>query len=279
MHISMAFLNPGDGVLIPDPGYPAYKSVSDLLSANVIKYDLKEENGWFPDLNELQHIDLKQVKIMWVNYPNMPTGSKASLKQLESLVEFGIRNNILICNDNPYSFILNENLVSIFNVPKAKTIALELNSLSKSHNMAGWRIGVVVGNQNYIKNILTVKSNVDSGMYLPLQLAAIQALSSPESWYRNLNIEYTNRREMAAKIMNKLNCKFDENQSGMFLWAKIPSDYKDSYQFSDYLLYKYDFFITPGAIFGKNGKNFIRISLASNPGNLKTAIKRLRISN
>ena len=277
MHISMAFLNPGDGVLIPDPGYPAYKSVADLLSANVIKYDLNEENGWFPDLDELQKMNLDKVKIMWVNYPNMPTGTKASLRQLRNLVEFGIKNNILICNDNPYSFILNNQQISIMNIPKAKYIALELNSLSKSHNMAGWRIGIVVGNEKYIKNILKVKSNVDSGMYLPLQLAAIEALNSPASWYENLNKEYLRRREMAVVLLNKLDCVFDENQSGMFLWAKIPQAYENSYDFSDYLLNEYNFFITPGEIFGRNGKKYIRISLAGNPNHLKIALERLTI--
>ncbi|RLD84478.1 MAG: aminotransferase [Bacteroidetes bacterium] len=277
MHISMAFLNPGDGVLIPDPGYPAYKSVADLLSANVIKYDLKEENGWFPDLNELQKLNLEKVKIMWVNYPNMPTGTKASYEQLEDLVEFGIKNNILICNDNPYSFILNDHPISILKVPKAKSIALELNSLSKSHNMAGWRIGIVVGNEKYINNILKVKSNVDSGMYLPLQLAAVEALNSPESWYENLNKEYLKRREMAAELLKNLDCVFDENQSGMFLWAKIPQDYENSYDFTDYLLKEYDFFITPGKIFGENGEKYIRISLAGNPKNLKMALERVTI--
>lgn len=276
MHISMAFLNPGDGVLIPDPGYPAYKSVADLLDAKVIKYDLKEDTGWFPDLEKLQKTDLANVKIMWVNYPNMPTGTKASMEQLKKLVGFGLKNNILICNDNPYSFILNDKPISIFNIPEAKSTALELNSLSKSHNMAGWRIGVVLGHQDYIANILKVKSNVDSGMYLPLQLAAIEALKSPKSWYEDLNKEYTRRRLLAAKIMDKIDCVFDEKQSGMFLWAKIPDAYKDSYEFSDYLLYTYNLFITPGGIFGENGNKFIRISLAGDPENLKTALERLQ---
>lgn len=279
MHISMTFLNPGDGILIPDPGYPAYKSVADLLSANVLKYNLNEENGWFPDLDELQQMDMEKVKMMWVNYPNMPTGTKASLIQLKKLIEFGIKNKILICNDNPYSLILNDYPISIFNVPEAKSIALELNSLSKSHNMAGWRIGVVVGNEKYIKNILKVKSNVDSGMFLPLQLAAVEALNSPGSWYENLNKEYLKRRVTAAEILRNLNCVFDENQSGMFLWAKIPQAYENSYKFSDYLLYKYDLFITPGEVFGKNGEKYIRLSLAGNPDNLKTAMERVRIKS
>ncbi len=279
MHISMAFLNPGDAVLIPDPGYPAYKSVSDLVGAVSISYDLKEENAWFPDLAELEKQDLEKVKIMWVNYPNMPTGTKASLEQLEELVQFGIKNKILICNDNPYSFILNDKPISILSVPSAKSIALELNSLSKSHNMAGWRIGVVVGNEKYISNILKVKSNVDSGMYLPLQLAAVEALNSPKSWYENLNKEYANRRQKATELLHKIDCVFDENQSGMFLWAKIPQTFENSYQFSDFVLHEYDFFITPGNIFGKNGEKYIRISLAGNPENLKIALERVLVES
>jgi len=275
MHISMAFLNSGDGVLIPDPAYPAYKSVANMLGAEVIKYDLKEENNWFPDLDKLRKLDLEKVKIMWINYPNMPTGTKASLKQLEKLVDFAIENEILICNDNPYSFILNDKPVSILNIPKAKNIALELNSLSKSHNMAGWRVGVVVGNQQYISNILKVKSNVDSGMYLPLQLAAVEALNSPKVWYENLNKEYLKRRELAEKILEKINCSFDKKQTGMFLWAKIPKEYKNSYDFSDYLLKELDFFITPGRVFGKNGEKYIRISLAGGIKKLQRALKRV----
>ena len=277
MHISMAFVNPGDGVLVPDPGYPAYKSVADLVGAKVYIYNLKEENNWLPDFDELEQMNLENIKLMWINYPNMPTGAKADYKDLEKIVNFGIKHKILIVNDNPYSFILNNRPVSIFNVPQAKKIALELNSLSKSHNMAGWRIGVVIGNENYISNILKVKSNVDSGMFLPLQLAAVEALNSPQSWYDNLNTEYSKRRKIAEEIMNVLQCNFDKKQSGMFLWAKIPEGYKNSYEFSDYLLYNYHLFITPGGIFGKNGEQFIRISLAGNFDNLKIALERLSV--
>ncbi len=277
MHISMAFINPGDGVLIPDPAYPAYKSVANLVGARVHVYNLKEENAWLPDFEELENMDLENIKLMWINYPNMPTGTKANYEQLEKIVQFGIRHKILIVNDNPYSFILNNQPVSIFNVPEAKQIALELNSLSKSHNMAGWRIGVVVGNEQYISNILKVKSNVDSGMFLPLQLAAIEALNSPQSWYDDLNTEYIKRRKLAEEIMQVLNCRFDKKQSGMFLWAKIPAEYKDAYEFSDYLLYQYHLFITPGGIFGKNGNRFIRISLAGNFEHLKIALERLKV--
>ncbi len=278
MHISMAFVNPGDGVLIPDPGYPAYKSVAELVGAKLYTYNLKEENGWLPDFDELEKLDLEQIKLMWINYPNMPTGTKANYEILEKIVNFGIKHKILIVNDNPYSFILNNKPVSIFNIEQAKHIALELNSLSKSHNMAGWRIGVVVGNEQYISNILKVKSNVDSGMFLPLQLAAVEALNSPQSWYDNLNAEYSKRRKFAEEIMNVLHCTFDAKQAGMFLWAKIPSGYTNSYEFSDYLLYKYDLFITPGGIFGKNGEKYIRISLAGNFENLKIALERLKIN-
>ena len=278
MHISMAFINPGDGVLIPDPGYPAYKSVAELVGAKLFTYNLKEENNWMPDFDELEQMDLEHIKLMWINYPNMPTGQKADYDMLTKIVDFGIKHKILIVNDNPYSFILNNEPVSIFNVPNAKQIALELNSLSKSHNMAGWRVGVVVGSENYIQNILKVKSNVDSGMFLPLQLAAIEALNSSQQWYDDLNAEYAKRRKLAEEIMNVLLCSFDVKQSGMFLWAKVPDKYKDSYEFSDYLLYKYNLFITPGGIFGKNGKKFIRISLAGNIDNLKTAINRLKMN-
>ncbi len=277
MHISMAFVNPGEGVLIPDPGYPAYKSVADLVGAKTHIYNLKEENGWLPDFDELEQMDLKNIKLMWINYPNMPTGTKAGYEALEKIVNFGIKHKILIVNDNPYSFILNNHPVSIFNIPQAKQIALELNSLSKSHNMAGWRIGVVVGNEQYISNILKVKSNIDSGMFLPLQLAAIEALNSPKSWYDNLNSEYSKRRKVVEEIMHVLDCCFDKKQSGMFLWAKIPQGYKNAYDFSDYLLYNYNLFITPGGVFGKNGEQFVRISLAGNFENLKIALDRLKI--
>ncbi|MCF6240731.1 MAG: aminotransferase class I/II-fold pyridoxal phosphate-dependent enzyme [Bacteroidales bacterium] len=278
MHISMAFVNPGEGVLIPDPGYPAYKSVAELVGAKVYIYNLKEENGWLPDFDELEKMDLKNIKLMWINYPNMPTGTKANIKELEKIINFGIKHKILIVNDNPYSFILNNHPVSIFNIPQAKQIALELNSLSKSHNMAGWRIGVVVGNEQYIRNILKVKSNVDSGMFLPLQLAAVEALNSPKSWYDDLNAEYAKRRKVAEEIMDILHCTFDKSQSGMFLWAKVPHGYNNSYEFTDELLYKYDLFITPGGIFGKNGEQFIRISLAGNFNNLKIALNRLKVN-
>ncbi len=276
MHISMAFLNPGDGVLVPNPSYPAYRSVANLVEAKVVEYNLTEENDWLPDFDELEKLDLSKVKIMWVNYPNMPTGKLATVDELKKLVDFGIKHNILICNDNPYSFILNKNQVSIFQVPGAKKIALELNSLSKSHNMAGWRVGVLVGNPELVKYVLTVKSNVDSGMFLPLQLAAVEALNSPSEWYDNLNIQYQKRRLIAYDILNKLNCTFSKEQSGMFVWSKIPDKYNDSYEIADEILSNFGVFITPGKIFGSNGDRYIRISLASKEEDLLEASERIK---
>jgi LL-diaminopimelate aminotransferase len=275
MHISMAFLNPGDGVLIPNPSYPAYRSVAELVEAKVIDFDLKEENDWFPDFDEIEKNDLSKVKIMWVNYPNMPTGTNIGVDKFKKLVEFGLKHNILICNDNPYSFILNTNYTSIFQVPEAKEIAIELNSLSKSQNMAGWRIGALISNPVYVDHVLRVKSNVDSGMFLPLQLAAAKALECGDDWYEDLNVMYKKRRELAEDILNSLQCSFSAEQSGMFIWAKIPEKYVDSFEFTDMLLQKYGIFITPGAIFGSNGNRFIRISLASKDEFLLDAKNRL----
>lgn len=276
MHISMAFLNPGEGVLIPNPSYPAYKSVAKLVGAKVIEYNLIEENGWFPDFTEIEHNDLTNVKMMWVNYPNMPTGQVIKLSQFEKLIEFGLKHNILICNDNPYSFILNKSQLSIFQVPAARQIAIELNSLSKSHNMAGWRVGVMIANQVFVNHVLKVKSNVDSGMFLPLQIAAAHALNSPDTWYSQLNVIYEKRKKTAIKILERLNCIFSLDQTGMFLWAKIPERFMDSYEFSDFVLEKYAMFITPGLIFGSNGSRYIRISLASKEQDLMEAQMRIK---
>ncbi len=276
MHISMAFLNPGDTVLVPNPSYPAYRSVANLVGAKVIEYNLTEKQEWLPNFDELESLDLSKVKIMWINYPNMPTGKLASVNDLKKIVDFGIKHNILICNDNPYSFILNENPISIFQVAAAKENVLELNSLSKSHNMAGWRVGVLVGNPKLIKYVLTVKSNVDSGMFLPLQLAAVEALNSSSDWYDKLNKQYEKRKILACTILNKLNCDYSKNQSGMFVWSKIPSSYKDSFETTDEVLSKFGVFITPGKIFGSNGDRYIRISLASKEEDLLEAKERIK---
>jgi len=276
MHISMAFLNRGDLVLIPNPGYPTYSSVSNLVEAQSISYNLKEELNWQPDFDELEKNDLAKVKLMWVNYPNMPTGANATIELFEKLIAFGKKHNILICNDNPYSFILNDNPLSILQVDGAKDIAIELNSLSKSHNMAGWRIGMIGANPTFIQYILRVKSNMDSGMFKPLQLAATKALGLGNDWYTEVNKEYLKRREFAWEIMNALNCTYDNNQSGMFIWAKIPKHYESSTQLSDDLLKKKHVFITPGSIFGKQGDRYVRISLCAKQLVLKESINRIK---
>ncbi|MFC2120297.1 pyridoxal phosphate-dependent aminotransferase [Bacteroidota bacterium] len=275
LHISMAFLNPGDKVLVPDPGYPAYSSVTKMIGAEIVKYDLKEKNFWYPDLDELNNSDLSGVKLMWINYPNMPTGAPASKEVYEKLIEFGKQNNILICNDNPYSFILNNNPISILSVQGSKDIALELNSLSKSHNMAGWRIGVVMGNKNFIKNIITIKSNIDSGMFLPVQLAGAEALTSSEEWFKELNILYLQRRKIVWEILDSLKATYNKKQNGMFIWAKIPENYNNAVNLSDYILNKARVFLTPGSVFGENGEKYIRISLCTNETKLIEAKNRI----
>lgn len=278
LHISMAFLNPGDGVLVPNPGYPTYSSVSNLVQANVITYDLDENNNWQPDFDALEQMDLSNVKLMWVNYPNMPTGASATTELLEKLVRFGKKHGIVIVNDNPYSFILNENHLSILQIEGAKDICIELNSMSKSHNMPGWRMGVVASNAEFIQWILKVKSNIDSGQFKPLQLAAIAALNNSEEWHREMNINlYKNRRRKAEEIMKTLGCQFDEKQVGMFLWGKIPDTYKDSGELADKVLYEARVFITPGFIFGDKGNRYIRISLCANDAMLQEALERIRL--
>ena len=277
MHISMAFLDPGDEVLIPNPGYPAYEAATKLAGGNVRYYDLTEETGWLPDTGNLEAEDLSRVKIMWINYPNMPTGRKASVEIFSNLVAFARRHCILLVNDNPYSFILNDSPLSIFSAEGSKEIALELNSLSKSHNMAGWRIGMAGGNAAFINAIMKVKSNMDSGMFQPLQAAATEALAAPEEWYRQLNEVYLGRRVIAGEIMDALSCTFERDQAGLFLWGKIPSYYNDAAEMTDALLYDRNVFITPGFIFGSNGNRYIRISLCANEDVLKTALDRVRI--
>ena len=277
--ISLAFLDKGDKVLVPDPGYPTYSSASRLVEAEIVTYDLCEENGWWPDFDALEQMDLEGVKIMWTNYPNMPTGASASEELYARLVDFGRRHRILICNDNPYSFILNDRPLSILAQPGAMECCLELNSLSKAHNMAGWRIGMVAADAEIIAQILKVKSQMDSGMFKPLQLAAVQALAQGKEWFDELNEEYRRRRVLAGEIFDMLGVKYDHNSSGMFLWGKVgksdASEVSSGQLVSDKLLYEAGVFITPGFIFGRNGEDYIRISLCAKPQVLKKAAERI----
>ena len=276
LHISMAFLNSGDGVLIPNPGYPTYSSVSKLVQANVIAYDLDENNNWQPDFEALEQLDLSNVKLMWVNYPNMPTGASATPELFEKLVAFGKKHGIVICNDNPYSFILNDNRLSILQVEGAKEICIELNSMSKSHNMPGWRMGMLASNAQFVEWILKVKSNIDSGQFKPMQMAAIAALNNSEEWHNEMNINlYKNRRHLAEEIMKSLGCTFDPHQVGMFLWGKIPAHYNDSAELADKVLYDAKVFITPGFIFGDKGQRYVRLSLCANEKMLGEALERI----
>ena len=279
MHISMAFLDPGDEVLVPDPGYPTYSAATKLAGGIARVYDLKEGNGWFPDLEAIEASGVEKVKIMWINYPHMPTGARATPELFQHLVDFARRHSILLCNDNPYSFIMNRDHLSLLSVPGARDVALELNSLSKSHNMAGWRVGMVAGNSGFINEILKVKSNMDSGMFQPLQAAAAKALSAPDEWYEQLNEVYRRRRNFAAEIMNALSCTFDPKQAGLFLWGRIPADCFDSIALTEELLQKNHVFITPGSVFGDNGRRFIRISLCATEELLKEALKRITSDN
>ena len=271
--ISLAFLNEGDKVLVPDPGYPTYSSASKLTGAEILTYDLKEENGWQPDFEALENVDLSGVKIMWTNYPNMPTGAPASRELYERLVDFGLKHGIMICNDNPYSFILNDNPLSILAYPRAKECCLELNSLSKAHNMAGWRIGMVAGASDVISEILKVKSQMDSGMFKPLQKAAVEALRQGPEWFEQLNAEYSRRRVLAGDIFDLIGAEYDRNSAGMFLWGKVSGS---GQIVSDKILYEAGVFITPGFIFGRNGESYIRISLCAKPEVLKKAAEKIR---
>ena len=274
MHISLAFLNPGDEVLIPNPGYPTYSSVTNLVGAVPKYYDLTEANGWFPDLKILQSEDLSKVKVMWISYPHMPTGAVATKEQLVKLVAFAMENNILLVNDNPYSFVINEKPLSILAVDGAKEVCLELNSLSKTFNMAGWRVGFVLGGAQHIDAVLKVKSNMDSGMFYGIQKGAITALKSTDEWYQELNKVYTRRRELIFELAKKLNCTYDANAVGMFVWAKLPSGIDSSEAFIDSILYDKNIFITPGTIFGSNGEGYIRFSLCVTEEKIKEAINR-----
>jgi LL-diaminopimelate aminotransferase len=275
LHISMTFLNVGDGVLVPNPGYPTYRSVSNLLRAKVIEYDLLEDDGWYPDFDALEKMDLSGVKLMWVNYPNMPTGGKGSTELFEKLVAFGKKHEIIICHDNPYSFILNDKPMSILSVPGAKDICIELNSLSKSHNMSGWRMGMLSSNAQFVKWVLKAKSNIDSGQFKPMQLATVAALSNSDEWHTDMNRIYAERRVWAEKIMDLLNCRYDKSQVGLFVWGKLPDEVSGSEEFINDILYKANVFITPGFIFGSNGERFIRISLGSSVDLIKEAYRRI----
>lgn len=276
LHVSMTFLNQGDSVLIPNPGYPTYSSVSNLIGANTITYDLLENDGWQPDFEALENMDLSGVKLMWVNYPNMPTGGNASVELFEKLVAFGKKHNIVICHDNPYSFILNDKPLSILSVEGAKDICIELNSLSKSHNMSGWRMGMLASNPQFVKWVLKAKSNIDSGQFKPMQLATIAALNNNAEWHKGMNEIYAERRVWAEKIMDVLGCKFDNKQVGLFVWGKLPDDAAASKEFVDNILYKARVFITPGAIFGSNGDRFVRISLGSSVEKIQEAYNRIK---
>jgi aspartate/methionine/tyrosine aminotransferase len=275
MHISMAFLNPGDQVLIPNPGYPTYSSVANLLEAETVTYDLNEKNGWLPDLDYLSNLDLSRVKIMWVNYPNMPTGVEASGNFFDQLILFGKRNKILIVNDNPYSFILTKSPQSFMSRKGALEVGMELNSLSKSFNMAGWRVGMLIANSENIKSVLKVKSNMDSGMFYGIQIGAVKALSLNKKWFSDQNQIYIERRKIAWKIADKLNAVYDKDSVGLFVWAKISLRCKNSDILTDELLYEKNIFVTPGKIFGSNGERYIRISLCIDKSKLMEAFNRL----
>jgi len=275
MHISLAFLNSGDEVLIPNPGYPTYHSVTNLVEAKPRFYDLDENNNWFPDLIEIEKSDLSKVKLMWVNYPHMPTGASVGVNKYEELIEFAKRNNILIVNDNPYSFILNKDFVSILKVNGSKEVAMELNSLSKSFNMSGWRVGMLLGSDLNISRVLKVKSNMDSGMFYGIQKGAISALNLSESWFESLNKVYYKRRELIWKLADKLNCSYNKNSKGLFVWAKLPGKNPSSESFIENLLLEKNIFIAPGTIFGSNGEGYVRFSLCIDESKIIESIKRI----
>jgi len=276
MHISMAFLNHGDQVLIPDPGYPTYRSVSNLVGAQVLTYDLNPANNWKIDVEKLRNLNFGKVKIMWINFPHMPTGVTASREILVELIGLAKEKRFLLVNDNPYSLVLNDKPQSLMSIPGSYGVALELNSLSKSHNMAGWRLGWVVGRKDYVDTILKVKSNMDSGMFLPIQRAAIQALENSVEWHRQRNLTYSKRRELVWKIFDSLDCEFEKDQVGLFVWARLPEKVTDPEQFVNDILYKASVFITPGFIFGKNGTNYLRISLCTTEEKLMEALDRIK---
>ena len=277
LHVTLAMCNPGDKVLVPNPGYPTYTSLSKILGQEIVNYDLLEENGWQPDFNQLEKMDLKGVKLMWTNYPNMPTGGRATRELYERLVAFAKAHDIVIVNDNPYSFILNrDEHLSILQVEGAKDCCIEFNSMSKSHNMPGWRVGMLATNSTFVQWILKIKSNIDSGTFRPLQLAAAQAYSNSDDWHKDANIKtYSSRRKIAEEIMTTLGCTFDPKQQGMFLWGRIPDSYEDVEELTEKVLHEARVFITPGFIFGSNGKRYIRISLCAKDEKMQEALKRV----
>lgn len=277
LHVTLAFVNPGDQVLVPNPGYPTYTSLNRILGSDIVNYDLKPENDWQPDFDALEKMDLSRVKIMWTNYPNMPTGANARMETYEKLVDFAKRHNIIVVNDNPYSFILNEKPLSLLQVPDAKKYCIEFNSMSKSHNMPGWRVGMLATNAEFVSWILKVKSNIDSGTFRPMQLAAAAAYENDAEWHHQANITtYAERRELAEEIMRTLGCTFDPKQVGMFLWGRIPDRYEDVEQLTEKVLHEARVFITPGFIFGSNGKRYIRISLCAKKEKIAEALERIR---
>lgn len=278
LHVTLALVNPGDQVLVPNPGYPTYTSLNKILGSDIVNYNLCEDNHWQPDFEELEKMDLSKVKIMWTNYPNMPTGANATMELFEKLVDFARRHNIVIVNDNPYSFILNKKPLSILNVPGAKECCIEFNSMSKSHNMPGWRVGMLVTNSTFIQWILKIKSNIDSGTFRPLQLAAAEAYTNSAEWHEEANYKvYSHRRKLAEDIMQELGCSFDKEQVGMFLWGKIPESYNDVEELTEKILHKARVFVAPGFIFGSNGKRYIRISLCAKEDKLQEALNRIKV--
>ena len=277
LHVTLAFVNPGEEVLVPNPGYPTYTSLSKILGAKIVNYDLMEDNGWQPDFEQLEKMDLSKVKLMWTNYPNMPTGGNARMETYERLVDFARKHNIVVVNDNPYSFILNEKPMSLLQVEGAKDCCIEFNSLSKSHNMPGWRVGMCISNPTFISWILKIKSNIDSGTFRGIQLAAAAALTNEAEWHREANFEtYARRRKYAEQIMDVLGCKYDPNQVGMFLWGRIPDSYSNCEELTECVLHEARVFITPGFIFGSKGERYIRISLCANERVFDAALHRVR---
>jgi aspartate/methionine/tyrosine aminotransferase len=276
MHIAMAYLEKGDVTLIPNPGYPTYSAACSLAGATVENYELSAANGWLPDLKALEKRDLTKVKIMWVNYPHMPTGAQATVEFFTELRDFAIRHSILLVNDNPYSFILNEQPLSMLSIPGMQDVAIELNSLSKSHNMAGWRIGAAFGKAEFLAPVLKFKSNMDSGMFLPLQQAAVKALSADSAWFANQNRIYHSRQKLVFELLDLLDCVYDPAQSGMFVWAKIPASFASGYELSDKILDENAVFITPGGIFGTQGDGYIRVSLCAQESVFSQAIDRIK---